>query len=250
MRKNIFEVSQEEKERILKEHIRATNNNYLIQENNNRLGASYVARLFMKSGISFHDTNEVERNYTWNSWKVFLVDGAGWNNVWVEIYDNGNAAIYGRHINEGEKITGNWRLNANNCSISFDGKEIFNGPVDTSGDGMESNQKWHDGDARSGLFCFMIKNDKVLNWKTLREWPWMFEDVIDEAGTCASELQNKIKEADEKYGGFWRSSWALLPEWLQNAIMCVLFPINCMTSMTDEELDLATKNEMERLNYA
>ena len=208
MRKNIFEISEIEKKQILELHINATKNQYIIKENTNQEISKKVAKLFLKSGIPIEDTNEAW--YEDGCWTVLIVDGAGYNNIWVNICDNGYFALKGRHY-ENETFSGNWRIDSNGqANLKLDSGFSWTTSID------KSNQMIHDGSVRGPIVCWLLKQEKFYtDWKSVQEWSWMLDDLLEISESNCSSLTGKIKNTmsdyKEKNSGFWQALGDLIP---------------------------------------
>lgn len=219
MKKNLFEVSETEKKLIIKKHLEATKNNYLI-ESEKLQANSLVELVIMASQRENSPEYEMYPASTLGCYSTKILDGAR-GTVDQDIIIT---ACNGGYFEIAEtvcwgKITGIWEVddenyekthcNENDCPIRIKlrGKTI---------EGVyEAAYSGNPGSLFPDLICY-IMNNTCEGWKYFWErWSWNVDDLMQVAneGTACNIPQCFTKFTDQ---GFLESSFEIFKNYATN----------------------------------
>jgi hypothetical protein len=209
MRKNLFEVSEEEKKIIIKSHIEATKKNYLFESE--KLQSDQFLRYILQASQR-RDRPEFAIEDNGNGcMSTKLVDNNANNDLVVTACKGGHfeiaesmcwGKIFGRWELDGENYNST-HCNNNDCPIRI---TLPGQPIEVFYEGATGNSG---GSLFPHLICYVMKKtcDK---WKYYWEsWSWNVDELINLAN---SEVNCNVPKCMAEYTnqGFWTSTAELL----------------------------------------
>jgi hypothetical protein len=210
MRKNLFEVSEEEKKRIIESHINATNKQYLTENNQETTYPKKVIESLAKIKSS--------------KVKIFE-DGGCWHTYWIDsVYPlqqklmvtacKGSETPEGkyqgwlsiRETSNWESVEGDWIYNPKNDYVTLKilGKTIS--------DKYRPSTPSSEGSLFRNTFCTFISYNQIYDWKFWTDWSWNADDLsalYGEYQGCGLNLPEKLNNMVGS--GFWDKFIDLLP---------------------------------------
>ena len=183
MRKNIFEVSEEEKKMIIKSHIEATKKNYLFESD--KLGGGWEATTDgAKKIIEMllpKKSAEITLNYNNGCYSTYWIDNFGYENLEViACTSQGETGwIQIRETQEYKGITGQWsfRTDRSQSTSAEYGKVTILGS--TFEVGYRPATPEQSGPLMSPVFCKFMTSNEVCGWDFWANWSWNADSLKD-----------------------------------------------------------------------
>lgn len=119
--KNLFEINEDEKNRILGLHEQATKNLYLISEQEGRVVDNYNVAQTLGFGVSRTMSNNCQR--------VMILDGNGYYNLVSNVCPGGYIDFKIEADYENTTISGNWAITNQEVTITMSDGTKFIGPL-------------------------------------------------------------------------------------------------------------------------
>ncbi len=212
MRKNIFEVSEEERKRIIKSHIEATKNNYLLesQKDSTEDKSADAAKKVIET-VANRLSSDVEITYDNGCWSTLWIDNFAGENLQVVACNGGWISI--RPTTTWKGVEGSWTV-YNNYQTNTPTSNIT---IEMLGKKLNSTYSPATPDKSGGLFssllCQFMTNKEVCNWDFWENWSWNADSLFyQQLDNCNKQsIADCWKTNKNVKSGFWDSLLDLLP---------------------------------------
>lgn len=213
MRKNIFEVSEEEKKQIIKSHIEATKKNYLFESDN--LGGEWETTVEGAKKIIEMlcpiKSADIKINYENGCYSTLWIDNFGDENLQVIACKGGWIQI--RETQNYKGVTGQWAFRTDRTQTPTD----ESGKISILGQNFEVAYRpatpEQSGSLMSSVFCKFMTSSEVCGWDFWENWSWNADSLKGlEINKCDRNKVAQCWKGNENVGsGFWDSLLDLLP---------------------------------------